>query len=522
MAATDVSSSAPLPSPPASVPHAGATATTTTDSGFEAVFRALATRARVFPLLSAHVATLSTPRDFYDQLLHNIRHAERRVSIASLYIGTGPYERAIVEALARRLRDRPELQVHLVLDYARGQRSCGASAATSVTLLAPLLAAFPRNVELSLFRVPQLSSLAATLLSSPLNETLGVCHAKVYLVDDTLVLSGANLSADYFTDRQDRYVQLRHCGELGQFYHDFVEVVKTFAYQVKLEPSSTRGRGRGGTGQGSSQSDLPYRLVPPELAYDSDEAKGALKQALEQLVDPAKHVSKTVDPASVVDTWAIPTLQFTPVAMDHDRQVVSTLVETLPRGSQLQIASGYLNFPPFLKDLLVTCEAHLDVISAAPQANGFYNARGVKGALPMAYSLIEQDFFEQTLGRNFPTVLREYNRPGWTFHGKGMWWRPRLRNSHATGFGLPQLTVVGSSNFGQRSYGCDLESNLVMFTRNPVLQRQLQNEYDALTRDAEVVTEHLWRRPERMLQSLFSWKDGYWIRPVSKFIAAYL
>uniref|UniRef100_M4BIN7 CDP-diacylglycerol--glycerol-3-phosphate 3-phosphatidyltransferase n=1 Tax=Hyaloperonospora arabidopsidis (strain Emoy2) TaxID=559515 RepID=M4BIN7_HYAAE len=431
-------------------------------------------------------------------------------------MGTGPLENTIIEALASRLQARPELQIQIVLDYARGQRSSNPSAATSVTLLTPLLAAFPHNVQLFLFRVPQLSSLAATLLSSPLNETLGVCHAKVYLVDDTLVLSGANLSADYFTNRQDRYVQLRDSNELGQFYHDFVKVVTTFAYQVELEPS-LKGRA---TGRGSSQ--VPhYHLVPPELAYDSDEAKGALKQALERLVDPTKHAKQMLGSA-IVDAWAIPTLQFTPVSMNHDKQVMKTLVETLPRDSQLQVASGYLNFPPFLRDLLMTCDADLDVISAAPQANGFYNARGVKGALPMAYSLIEQDFFERTLGRNFPTVLREFNRPGWTFHGKGMWWRPRLRHSHENASGLPQVTVVGSSNFGQRSYGCDLESNLVMFTRNPVLQRQLQDEYDALTRDAEVVTEHLWRRPERMLQHLFSWKDGYWIRPVSKLITAYL
>lgn len=244
---------------------------------------------------------------------------------------------------------------------------------------------------------------------------------------------------------------------------------------------------------------------------------------MESLVDPDKHHEDKED--ELTDAWAFPTLQFTPMSMDHDERVLSMFVKNLPRGSQLQIASGYLNFPPFLSDLLEKCDAGLDVISAAPRANGFYDARGVKGALPMAYSLIEQDFFERTLGREFPTVLREFNRPGWTFHGKGMWWRPPplpVTNGYKAELGLPQVTVVGSSNFGQRSYGCDLESNLVVFTRNPDLQRRLQDEYDALTRDSEVVTEQLWRRPERMLHGLFSWKDGHWIRPVSKFIAAYL
>ncbi|OWZ06060.1 Phosphatidylglycerolphosphate synthase, partial [Phytophthora megakarya] len=459
---------------------------------------------RLFPLRSSDVALLASPTDFYQQLLRNIQRAEHRVSISSLYLGTGQLERALVDALAARLRDKPKLQVQIVLDYSRGQR--GGVSASSVTMLAPLLKEFPDNVELFLFRVPQLSGLKAKL-PPPFNETLGVSHAKVYLVDETLVLSGANLSADYFTNRQDRYVQLTDCGALAQFYHQFVELVTGFSYKVKLSTKKN-----------------DYELMSPELAHDSEQAKAAMRHDLEKLVDPTNHEQERKND-ELTDAWAFPTLQFTPISMDHDQRVLSEFVKNLPRGSQLQIASGYLNFPPFLSELLGCCEAGLDVISAAPRANGFYDARGVKGAIPMAYSLIEQDFFERTLGREFPTIMREFNRPGWTFHGKGMWWRPPpspVTNGHKVALGLPQITVVGSSNFGQRSYGCDLESNLVMFTRNPELQRRLQDEYDALTRDAEVVTEQVWRRPERMLHGLFSWKDGHWIRPVSKFIAAYL
>lgn len=469
-------------------------------TSYEQLFRSLAQHSRLFPLKSADVALLATPTDFYQQLLTNIKQAEKKISISSLYLGTGRLEQELVEALAERLRERPQLQVQIVLDYSRGQR--GGLRASSVTMLAPLLKEFPDNVELFLFRVPQLSGLKAKL-PPPFNETLGVSHAKVYLVDETLVLSGANLSNDYFTNRQDRYVQLAECGGLAHFYHQFVELVTGFSYKVQLEHM-----------QGTLND---YVLKDPRLAHDSEGAKEKMRLEMETLVNPSRHEHEDASDA-LVDAWAFPTLQFTPISLDHDERLLGLFVKSLPRGSQLQIASGYLNFPPFLSALLERCGAGLDVISAAPRANGFYDAAGVKGALPMAYSLIEQDFFERTRGREFPTVLREFNRPDWTFHGKGMWWRP----AEKAALGLPQITVVGSSNFGQRSYGCDLESNLVLFTRNADLQRRLQDEYDALTRDAEVVTEHLWRRPERMLHGLFSWKAGHWIRPVSKIIAAYL
>ena len=37
-----------------------------------------------------------------------------------------------------------------------------------------------------------------------MNEVVGVNHLKVYLFDDDVILSGANLSNTYFTNRQDR------------------------------------------------------------------------------------------------------------------------------------------------------------------------------------------------------------------------------------------------------------------------------------------------------------------------------
>ncbi|KAI9577380.1 hypothetical protein GQX74_013623 [Glossina fuscipes] len=38
------------------------------------------------------------------------------------------------------------------------------------------------------------------------NELLGLQHMKIYLFDDAVLISGANLSNDYFTNRQDRYI----------------------------------------------------------------------------------------------------------------------------------------------------------------------------------------------------------------------------------------------------------------------------------------------------------------------------
>lgn len=40
-------------------------------------------------------------------------------------------------------------------------------------------------------------------------HTQAVSHLKALVFDDTLILTGANLSRDYFTNRQDRYVAIQ-------------------------------------------------------------------------------------------------------------------------------------------------------------------------------------------------------------------------------------------------------------------------------------------------------------------------
>lgn len=81
------------------------------------------------------------------------------------------------------------------------------------------------------------------------------------------------------------------------------------------------------------------------------------------------------------------------------------------------------------------------------QANGFYGARGVSGAIPSAYTYIAEEFARdvESRGQQSRVRLLEYSRPGWTFHAKGLWCCQPLAG------GLPHLTVIGSSNFGQYS-----------------------------------------------------------------------
>ena len=73
----------------------------------------------------------------------------------------------------------------------------------------------PDRVEIRMYHTPNLTGLRKKYVPKRINEGWGLQHMKLYGVDDEIILSGANLSSDYFTNRQDRYHQkLRHCDGL--------------------------------------------------------------------------------------------------------------------------------------------------------------------------------------------------------------------------------------------------------------------------------------------------------------------
>lgn len=80
-----------------------------------------------------------------------------------------------------------DFEVHILLDYNRGSRGGEVS---SRTMLTPLLERYMGMVQVSLYHTPDLSGYLKQYLPPKLDETVGVQHMKVYLFDDSLVMSG--------------------------------------------------------------------------------------------------------------------------------------------------------------------------------------------------------------------------------------------------------------------------------------------------------------------------------------------
>ena len=110
----------------------------------------------------------------------------------------------------------PDLKVSILLDYTRGSRGwffpvtslspvgtqhstrrpdctlCFSRAGqiNSRTMLLPLLQRFTSQMRVSLYHTPDLRGLLRLLVPQRFNETIGVQHIKVYLFDDSIIISG--------------------------------------------------------------------------------------------------------------------------------------------------------------------------------------------------------------------------------------------------------------------------------------------------------------------------------------------
>jgi CDP-diacylglycerol--glycerol-3-phosphate 3-phosphatidyltransferase len=84
---------------------------------------------------------------------------------------------------------------------------------------------YSRNVKLSFFVNPNVSHLTK-LMPGIVGEIKGVLHSKLLIFDNYTIITGANLSHNYFTNRQDRYYIIQDCEPFGDYCEDYINACK--------------------------------------------------------------------------------------------------------------------------------------------------------------------------------------------------------------------------------------------------------------------------------------------------------
>lgn len=297
----------------------------------------------------------------------------------------------------------------------------------------------------------------------------------------------ANLSTDYFTNRQDRY-HLISSEDVTQYFWELYQGVTSLSFRVTPSQDDPAGFSL----QWPSTNAAPSPLEQPAQYV----AKATT--VVNQLLTPRRTATAAGDAGASKDTTIYMLAQLsqllkpdTSTELPAITHVLKTLGTPQYSGSSWTFTAGYFNPAPSLTKLLLsTASLNNTVITASPQANGFYQSKGVSGLLPDAYTLLARRFLRaiKAQKREAAVSLKEWRRGtvgqpgGWTYHAKGLWVALPGEPDR------PSLTVVGSSNYTKRSYSHDLEAGALVVTRDPDLKRRLGDEQRWLQEYAKPVT----------------------------------
>ena len=539
---------------------------------------------KCFPLRAKHVEyafDTKTPTQFHSLLCHKIRHAQNRVVLASLYVGPAAStvreqpgvpgikcwcpERELLDSL-QEAACKEEVQVRVLLDKHRAlrpvplpksitnnqEKNNNATTSSAQAVHAALNygadksrakegrdASNKNNLYLCSVLSPPLLQ---QLLPNPLNEVAGVFHLKAYIVDDTLILSGANLSREYFVDRHDRYLHLvEGGGGLVDAYADIVQALCDHADVYHHDSTSTEDKRTVVNRRKTSREDLQTALTEIMTTTTSNEDSNAGYFCSSTGNDPIVAVA--------VPTFQAPKYFFhTATTFPFDTQIIFSLLETAASEAavsanqnkqksdstaklNVRLSSAYLNptnsMLQVLTQIMATTTVTLEFLTAGRISHGFAPKKkkaGDKGKdwIPTVFEEVAQRAHQrlvmskessvgqqQSNGKKDSEVdeavvkLRYYNRPGWTFHAKGLWLveqhetavhgtkrkieepvkgdstENKISDGHSSTHNSSVAAVVcGSGNYGARSETLDMESNCILILPpDSPLQQPAQQEW---------------------------------------------
>jgi CDP-diacylglycerol--glycerol-3-phosphate 3-phosphatidyltransferase len=170
--------------------------------------------------------------------------------------------------------------------------------------------------------------------------------------------------------------------------------------------------------------------------------------------------------------------------------MLSALRSKFLAGARWTLSTPYFNPIPSIRSALVSTTAKQgSMITGAPQATSFYGTAGLTGYIPAAFTPEARRFLKEVEGnhREHQVQLLEWQRGrgdkagGWTYHAKGLW----VARSGETD---PFVTLIGSCNYGERSFALDLEQDALIVTKNSELRKKLGDEQRRIVKHARRIT----------------------------------
>ena len=393
----------------------------------------------------ADVTTLYAPADFRQTLLEKIASATQRISIVALYLENDDGGRSILSALYAAKRARPQLEINVLVDWHRAQRGrIGAAAATTNADWYCAMAEQNPDVTISVYGIPVNT-----------REALGVLHLKGFIIDDTVLYSGASLN-DVYLHQHDKY------------RYDRYQLIRNTTLANTMQAWIDNNLK---TAEAVHRLDRHERPKSPEIKNETRQFRQDLRGFDYQFTGDANNEQLAVTPL---------------VGLGRRSLLNKTIHHLMPSAERkLTICTPYFNLPALLVRniiYLLRQGKEVEIIIGDKTANDFYIPEDqpfkIIGALPYLYEINLRRFLSrlQYYVNSGQLTVRLWKDGDNSYHLKGIWVDE-------------EWMLITGNNLNPRAWRLDLENGVLI--HDPLQQLAEQRERElALIRAHTTVVQH--------------------------------
>lgn len=386
------------------------------------------------------------PAHFRETLLEKIASATRRICIVALYLEQDEGGRAILNALYEAKRQRPELDVRVLVDWHRAQRGrIGAAASNTNADWYCRTAQENPGIDIPVYGVPVNT-----------REALGVLHFKGFIIDDSVLYSGASLNDVYLHQldkyRYDRYHLIRN-PQMADIMFNWVD--KNLVH-----------------GRGVHRLDDPHRPKSPEIKNDVRSFRQELRDAVYRFQGDANNEELSVTPL---------------VGLGKSSLLNKIIFHLMPCAEhKLTICTPYFNLPAVLVRNIIQLlrdGKKVEIIVGDKTANDFFIPEDqpfkIIGALPYLYEINLRHFLSrlQYYVNTDQLVVRLWKDEDNSYHLKGMWVDE-------------EWMLLTGNNLNPRAWRLDLENAILIHDPQHALAAKRDRELELIRTHTTVVRHY--------------------------------
>jgi len=393
------------------------------------------------------IRVLPDPVAFRQALLRHIEQATRRIVIVTLYLQDDDAGREVLDALYAAKARAPDLRISVFVDWHRAQRGLIGKQKSEGN--AGMYREYARRLGpgVDIYGVPVQT-----------RELFGVLHLKGFVIDDTVLYSGASLNDVYLARheryRLDRYHLLQHAG-LADAMAGFVDTCFI-------------------------GSDAVRRLNVTEVP-STKSLQPAIRDFRQTLQQASYQVPFPAFPEGAVAVTPL-------LGFGRGDNTLNEALLGLLRGTRerLIVLTPYFNLPRPVRVVLgqlLRRGCRIDILVGDKTANDFYIPPGEPfktiGLLPYLY--------ENNLRRFARAHRRQIESGQLNLH----LWRDGDNSYHLKGLLIDDdVAVLTGNNLNPRAWSLDLENGLVLRDPSHLLQAKHDAEWAALRQHATRLADY--------------------------------